>query len=90
MFLARVSYFNNSNPGNEGSINCSIGVPAQLPHTETTQNRLLDDGASSLAVTGAITAASPFTAFLNCAGVNVGLVGPTTFIAIKVGSLVIQ
>jgi hypothetical protein len=90
IFIARVRFHNNSFAGEEGAINCSIGVPAQLAHTEVSENRLLEDGESSLTVNGAVTASSPFTAFLNCAGTRVQLDGPTTMTAIKVGSLVLQ
>ena len=76
----------------EGAINCSIGVPGQLASTETGQNRIRDDEETSLVVTGAVTASSPFTAFLNCAGSeNDPNVEPgTSLLALKVGSLVVQ
>lgn len=89
LFVARVRVFNGTVVGDEGALNCSIGVPGQLAHTETDINRVLEQGRASFVVTGAMTAASPFTAFLNCAGNAVVLQG-TNMMAIKLGSLVVQ
>ena len=90
VLIARVRFHNNSFSGAEAAINCSIGVPAQLANSETSLNRILEDGESSLTVSGAVVASSPFTAFLNCAGSSIQLDSPTTMTAIKVGSLVLQ
>jgi len=90
VLMARVRVFNTAFSDAEAALNCSIGVPGQLASTETDVNRLLEDGTTSFVVTGAITAGSPFTAFLNCAGDRASLSAGTNFIAIKLGSLVQQ
>ena len=90
VFIARVRLTNTSFGGGEAALNCSIGVPGQLAHTETDINRVLENGTTSFVVTGAVTAASPFTAFLNCAGSIVNLAPGTSMLAIKVASLVLQ
>ena len=69
VFIARVKASNSSFGGlseGEGSIACSIGVPGQLVHSETVQNRILLDGQTSFVVDGVVNASSTFTAFLNC------------------------
>jgi len=90
--MARVRVFAETFNGTEASLNCSIGVPGQLASTETDVNRVLQNGVTSFVVVGAVTAGSPFTAFLNCAsGQNTaGVSAATNFIAIKLGSLVLQ
>lgn len=96
VLMARVRTETQTFDGEEGALNCSIGVPGQLASTETDVSRVLQQGSTSFVVVGAMTAVSPFTAFLNCAA---GLVNsnPTTavlagtnFIAIKLESLVLQ
>jgi len=89
-FLARVRVNNGSFGENEAAINCSIGVPGQLTPTETSQNRILDEGQTSFVVAGVITASSPFTAFLNCAGDRATVAPHTSMIALKIGSIVVQ
>jgi len=92
MLMARVRVFSKTFDDAEASLNCSIGAPGQLASTETDVNRVLEDGTNSFVVVGAVTAGSPFTAFLNCAsGQNTaGVSAATNFIAIKLGSLVLQ
>src|SRR5262249_7238526 len=47
-FLARVRVRNAAfGIDQEGAMNCSIGVPGQLTSTETSQNRVLDEGETS-------------------------------------------
>jgi hypothetical protein len=90
LFIARVRLWNKSFTDQEAALNCSIGVPGQLSHSETDMNRVLEDGQTSFVVTGAVTAGSPFTAFLNCAGDAAGVLHGTNFLAIKLASLVLQ
>jgi hypothetical protein len=90
MFIARVRLWNKSFPDQEAALNCSIGVPGQLVHSETDINRVLEDGQTSFVVTGAVTAGSPLTAFLNCAGSTAGVFRGTNFIAIRLSSLVLR
>jgi hypothetical protein len=93
-FLARVRVRNASFGGvgeeDEAGVNCSVGVPGQLTHTETSQNRILFQGETSFVVSGVVTASSPFTAFLNCAGSHVNIESHTSMIALKIGSIVLQ
>ena len=90
VLMARVRLINGASSGAEASLNCSIGVPGQLASTETDVNRVLEDGTTSFVVVGAVNAGNnPFTAFLNCAGIAPLLAG-TNFLAIKLGSLVLQ
>jgi hypothetical protein len=88
VFIARVRVYNGSSSF-ESAINCSIGVPGQLGHSETSQNRILVDGQTSLVVAGAVNASTGFTAFLNCAG-PAQVAAHTSMMAIKLGSLVVQ
>jgi len=92
VLMARVRLWSKTFDDAEASLNCSIGVPGQLASTETDVNRVLQSGTTSFVVVGAVTAGSPFTAFLNCAsGQNTaGVSAGTNFIAIKLGSLVLQ
>jgi hypothetical protein len=89
LFIARVRLWNKTFTDVEAALNCSIGVPGQLAHTETDINRVLAEGQTSFVVTGAVTAGSPFTAFLNCAG-NAGVFRGTNIMAIRLASLVLQ
>lgn len=79
-----------------GAVTVSAGVLSACgseptaASTETSQNRVLVAGETSFLVVGAVTASSPFTAFLNCAGEQVAVEAGTNFIAIKLGSLVQQ
>ena len=90
MFVARVRLWNKSFTDQEAALNCSIGVPGQLASTETDINRVLEDGTASFVVVGAVTTASPFTAFLNCAGDHAGVQTGTSLLAIKLASIVVQ
>jgi hypothetical protein len=93
VFIARIRAFNATFTGGstgEGAINCSIGVPGQLSNTETSENRILVNGETSFVVSGVVTAASSFTAFLNCAGERVEVAPHSSMIALKIGSLVLQ
>jgi hypothetical protein len=89
MFIARVRLWSKTFTDVEAALNCSIGVPGQLAHTETDINRVLADGVASFVVVGAVTAVSPFTAFLNCAG-NAGVLEGTSLLAVRLGSLELQ
>lgn len=90
IFIARVRLWNKSFTSQEAALNCSIGVPGQLVHTETDINRVLEDGQTSFVVTGAVTAGSPFTAFLNCGSAAAGVLQGTNMLAIKLSSLIVQ
>jgi len=90
LFIARVRTWNKSFTDQESALNCSIGVPGQLAHTETDINRVLEDGSTSFVVTGAVSSGSPFTAFLNCAGDAAGVLEHTNMMAIKLSSLIVQ
>lgn len=88
-FVARVRYYNGSFSDSEGSINCSIGVPGQLVNTETDASRIPDEARGSMVVVGVMTASSPFTAYLNCAG-NAVVTAGTSLLAIRHSALVVQ
>ena len=92
ILMARVRMYSKTFNDTEASLNCSIGVPGQLTSTETDVNRVLQRGSTSFVVVGAVTTVGSFTAFLNCAaGENTAAVSAgTNFIALKVGSLVLQ
>lgn len=82
----------NASPAVEGAINCSIGVPSMLSHSETDVSGIGNDARAAFPVVGAVTSLSPFTAFLNCAGDQsaVLVMEKTSLTAIKVGSLGLQ
>jgi hypothetical protein len=81
-FIARVRLENRNFDDQEAALNCSIGVPGQLEHSETDINRVLKGGKTSFVVTGAANVGGPFTAFLNCAG-GASVLRGTNFHAIR-------
>ena len=89
LFLARVRAESRAFGSGETALNCSIGVPGQLPSTETDVNRLIPSEKTSFDVVGVVIANSAFTAFLNCAG-DARLLAGTNFVALKLSSIVLQ
>lgn len=75
--------------GTETAVSCNIGAPTEIAHTNTNMNRILEDGITSFVVVGVVQSSSPFTAFLNCAG-GVSVLGGTSLLATKVGSVIVQ
>ena len=88
-FIARVRLHNGSFSGSEGAINCSIGVPGMLSNSETDLSGVLPDRLANMVVVGVMTAASPFTAFLNCAG-TLSVATGTSLVAIRHSSIAVQ
>jgi hypothetical protein len=89
-FLSRIRV---SNVGtSEADINCSIFVPGQLVGTETALTRVATSEQTILVLVGVITASSPFTASVSCAGAvtHVKIDHGTSLLATKVGSVVVQ
>ena len=90
-FIARVRVSRTPDSVLEGAIHCSIGVPGQLAATETRLDIVEGIDFASFVVVGAITAASPFTAMLNCNGPNWASIDTnTSLLATRVGSIVLQ
>ena len=89
LLVARVRGRHYGDSG-EGAINCSIGAPGELPGTQTSVNRVQEDGATSLVLVGVINSASPFTAALNCARDRVAIEPGTSLSATKIAAVVVQ
>ena len=74
-----------------GAINCSIGTPNMLPASETDFSDIRSEARVAFPVIGAFTSASPFTAYLNCAGEpGVTVLSTTSLTAIRLGGVFTQ
>lgn len=88
LLIGRVRVLNASNDM-PGAINCSIGVPHKLPASEADVSDIGYDAREAFVVMGAFTSASPFTAYLNCAGDTdrVLVLANTSLTALKLGGV---
>lgn len=90
-FLVRMRYYNFWT--DENNLNCHIALPGQLAGTETAVTRIPQGGRGMLVLVGVVTAASPFTATVNCLSDRSGHMRfehGSSLLAIQLGSVVVQ